>query len=87
MIIKTTNSICPICLKKLPAVLERDEGEGEIWLCKTCPEHGSFKALVRKGCFDREEWTAGQAELKKDEKTTAPAIVTAAAAIFRMRAV
>ena len=67
MIIKTTNSICPICLKKLPAVFERDEGEGEIWPCKTCPEHGSFKALVWKGFFDREEWTAGQPELKKEE--------------------
>jgi hypothetical protein len=39
-----TTSICPECKLSLPAeVLERD---GRVLLCRTCPEHGRFEAVV-----------------------------------------
>ncbi|MFX0072624.1 MAG: radical SAM protein, partial [Candidatus Hermodarchaeota archaeon] len=38
---KKTLSICPECLQRVPAeIIERDD---EIWLEKTCKEHGFFK--------------------------------------------
>lgn len=43
-LVKTTISLCPECLRKLPAnVVER---EGAIWMDKECPRHGSFNALL-----------------------------------------
>ena len=38
---KKTKSICPECMDKLDA--EIVEENGEIWMKKTCPEHGHFK--------------------------------------------
>lgn len=43
-LIKRTRSICPQCLQPLDAdVIERD---GEVWLEKSCPEHGPWSALL-----------------------------------------
>lgn len=43
-LIKTTESICPQCLASITAkVLERD---GEVWMDKSCDEHGRFSALL-----------------------------------------
>ncbi|AAB98614.1 TPA: radical SAM protein [Methanocaldococcus jannaschii] len=40
---KKTLSLCPICLKRIPAtILEED---GKIIIKKTCPEHGEFKDI------------------------------------------
>ncbi|XRP96499.1 tetraether lipid synthase Tes [Methanocaldococcus sp. 16A] len=40
---KKTLSLCPICLKRIPAtILEED---GKIVIKKTCPEHGEFKDI------------------------------------------
>ena len=52
MIVKTTKSVCPQCLRVLDAVLE--EQPGGIYMKKTCPEHGSFQVLVWEG--DAESW-------------------------------
>ena len=42
-IIGTTRSVCPECLKQLPAqVVAHDDGT--VWMERTCPEHGSFEA-------------------------------------------
>ncbi len=38
-----TDSLCPECLKRIPAtIFERD---GKIWIEKTCPEHGRIEDL------------------------------------------
>ncbi|MCK4429047.1 MAG: radical SAM protein [Candidatus Aenigmarchaeota archaeon] len=40
---KETSSLCPKCVKKIPArVFEED---GKIWIEKTCPEHGKFREI------------------------------------------
>lgn len=44
MHLKNTRSVCPVCLTDLPAeVFERD---GEVFLSKSCPEHGASEALL-----------------------------------------
>lgn len=45
-IIEKTMSVCPECLKDIPAVLT-EEG-GSIYIEKTCEAHGYFKAVVSK---------------------------------------
>ncbi len=53
---KKTLSLCPVCLKRIPAIII--EEDGKIIIKKTCPEHGEFKDVY---------W--GDAELyKKFEK-------------------
>lgn len=39
-----TKSVCPECLGKIDA--EIVEEDGEIWMKKTCPEHGDFKDKI-----------------------------------------
>jgi hypothetical protein len=38
-----TGSICPECLKIIPATIY--EGDGKVWMRKRCKEHGEFKDL------------------------------------------
>ncbi|MDR3177314.1 MAG: radical SAM protein [Desulfovibrio sp.] len=40
-------SLCPVCLKTLPAELVRREDS--VFLLRTCPEHGEFSGLLWKG--------------------------------------
>ncbi|MDO4617510.1 MAG: radical SAM protein [Lachnospiraceae bacterium] len=42
-----TQSVCPICLKVLPAVKEADETG--VYLKKNCPKHGEFRTLIWEG--------------------------------------
>lgn len=43
-----TKSVCPVCLRVIEA--ERAVGDdGNIYLLKTCPEHGAFRALIWEG--------------------------------------
>ena len=53
-VIRSTRSVCPVCLKNLPAALCRED-DGRIFLEKTCPDHGAFRALVWQGKRDFEE--------------------------------
>jgi len=40
---KKTNSLCPVCAKKIPAKVF--EKEGKVWIEKECKEHGKFKEV------------------------------------------
>ena len=54
-ILSKTESVCPVCLTKLPA--ERTVGgDGNIYLEKSCPRHGSFSTLIWEG--DRDSYLA-----------------------------
>lgn len=50
MFIGRTESVCPVCLRKLPAdkVIGPDDN---IYMEKTCPEHGKFSTLIWEGSF------------------------------------
>ncbi|MCP1109633.1 radical SAM (seleno)protein TrsS [Ohessyouella blattaphilus] len=46
-ILQQTKSLCPVCLKRVPAAYEA-RGE-EVWFVKTCPHHGTFETLFLHG--------------------------------------
>lgn len=48
MLLKNTESLCPVCLQKLHAKIV-GESDDNIYLVKTCPLHGNFKTLIWKG--------------------------------------
>ena len=43
-LLKRTQSLCPTCLARVPA--EVRERHGEVWMDKSCPEHGEFSAQL-----------------------------------------
>ncbi len=53
-----TRSVCPECLRTLPARLVR-KGR-EVRLEKTCPEHGASGAVIWRGELDLESWRRGK---------------------------
>lgn len=55
-IIRTTRSVCPVCLQNIPANLVENE-TGQIFLEKKCKQHGDYSALVWQGFMDFNLWT------------------------------
>ena len=64
-IIRRTRSVCPVCLRRLPAQLLREES-GRILLEKNCPEHGDFRVPVWQGKVDWDSWLLGTPPLAAD---------------------
>lgn len=69
--IRKTRSVCPVCLKNLPAALVREE-DGRIFIERCCPEHGPARALVWQGKMDFEQWLLGTEALPKDRALCCP---------------
>ena len=59
---RKTRSVCPVCLKNIPAVLHTEDS-GRILLRKTCPEHGPIQVPVWQGLMDFDRWTQGSKPL------------------------
>ncbi|MDY0094121.1 MAG: radical SAM protein [Candidatus Vecturithrix sp.] len=53
-VLHQTWSVCPVCLKRLPA--ERVQIGTNVFLRKTCAEHGTFESIIWRGRFDIHEW-------------------------------
>ncbi|HBE44461.1 MAG TPA: radical SAM protein [Deltaproteobacteria bacterium] len=50
MVLKKTQSLCPVCLERIDAeIVEEEEG---VYLTKTCINHGNFKTALWKGSGD-----------------------------------
>lgn len=61
--IRHTRSVCPVCLRQLPADIVKIESD--YFLEKSCPEHGMFSAVVWRGDDPSfEQW--GNYEAPKD---------------------
>lgn len=56
-IIRTTESVCPVCLIQLPAVVY-ETARGEVHMAKECPRHGAFDVYVWPDA-ERYRWHAG----------------------------
>jgi hypothetical protein len=67
MKIKDTESLCPECLKKIPA--EIYEEQGKVYIKKTCPEHGEWKDLY---WGDYEQYKRAQRYEAPGEKLSNP---------------
>jgi len=53
-----TQSLCPECLKVIPA--RRIEENGKVYLVKDCPEHGEYKTLIwRQNARHYIDWAKG----------------------------
>ena len=44
IVLKRTQSLCPVCRKNVPAVVRQEDSE--IVLHKECPDHGNFAAVI-----------------------------------------
>ena len=55
-ILHETESLCPHCLKKIPAKYIREDGKA--YMVKACPEHGEFKVLFWRDADMYAEWKA-----------------------------
>lgn len=53
-VISTTESVCPVCLSRIPA--QRVRLGGDVYLRKTCPEHGTFQTILWRGEPDYAAW-------------------------------
>lgn len=56
-IIRETESVCPVCLEQLPAVVY-ETTTGEVHMGKECPQHGSFDVYLWPDAA-RYRWHAG----------------------------
>lgn len=65
-----TTSVCPVCLRRIPA--ERVKREGRYYLEKTCPEHGAFSTLIWEGSEALEDWTGRREETGAEEGLRCP---------------
>ena len=71
MEIRKTRSVCPVCLRNLPARLVREK-DGQIRMEKTCPDHGSFRVPVWRGRVDFDRWTVGAETLPEGGGVNCP---------------
>lgn len=55
IVLGTTESVCPVCLRRIKAGRVA-EGEN-VFLIKTCPEHGRFKTIIWRGQPSYQSWT------------------------------
>jgi hypothetical protein len=53
-IISTTESLCPVCLRKVKAIIWT--AQDKTYLEKSCQEHGRFKSLIWRGYIPMEKW-------------------------------
>lgn len=54
IILSNTGSLCPECLQRLPA--KRIAIENNVYLDKTCPDHGHFRTIIWRGEPSYQSW-------------------------------
>ena len=67
---KKTYSVCPVCLKRIPAV--REEREDGIYLVKQCPEHGEFSSILWRNKVDFARWRGERQAVGENENLNCP---------------
>lgn len=65
---RPTESLCPICLDRVPAVLE-SYGE-DVFLVKRCPRHGDFRTIVWRGSPAFQGWKRQPNVVRTSESQT-----------------
>ena len=67
-IISETKSLCPTCLKVIPAV-KVAQGR-DVYLEKTCPDHGAFRSILWRGAPTYMDWGMGENAAGADVRQT-----------------
>src|SRR5665647_1475182 len=62
-VIRHTYSLCPVCLRQIPA--QHVQTENEILLEKTCPEHGFFSTPIWHNQLDINTWRGDLPQLQQ----------------------
>lgn len=57
-IIGTTESLCPVCLKRVAAA--KIACGDDVYLAKTCPEHGDFRTIIWRGPPAYRDWAVAR---------------------------
>lgn len=70
-LLRRTRSVCPVCLKNLPAELVQRE-DGRIYMEKCCPKHGAVSVVVWRSMVDFGAWRAGAVPLGETEGLQCP---------------
>ena len=52
-----TKSLCPVCLNVIPA--QRVQEGQDVFIEKTCPDHGEFKTITWRGEPSYQDWNVG----------------------------
>jgi hypothetical protein len=63
-ILRYTYSVCPVCLKRIPAV--HVAYDNEVHLEKACPQHGNFSTIIWRGLRDMDAWRGDIPRLRKE---------------------
>jgi len=70
-IIGETKSLCPVCLNVIPAA--RVEDGQDVYLEKTCQDHGDFRTIIWRGAPTYQQWGMGAdapgAEVRQTQST------------------
>jgi 7,8-dihydro-6-hydroxymethylpterin dimethyltransferase len=64
-VLARTWSICPICLKRIPA--ERIKLDNETFLQKTCEKHGTFRNIIWRGYSDISKWIGDSDHISSED--------------------
>lgn len=68
--IRHTVSVCPVCLRRIPAAQVRRGGT--VYLEKSCPQHGRFATPIWRDRLALETWRAGARPLAEGENPACP---------------
>ena len=66
-----TYSVCPVCLKRIPA--KREERDRQIYLVKTCPDHGTFSSVIWRNKRKVADWRGERPAVGENENLNCPA--------------
>jgi uncharacterized radical SAM superfamily Fe-S cluster-containing enzyme len=69
-IIRSTEALCPVCKRRLPAAYVREEQSVNLW--RNCPEHGDFSVPVWCNYFDFSTWIKNAPVLREGENPACP---------------
>ena len=68
--IRHTDSVCPVCLKRVGAMLVKRGSD--VYMEKNCSEHGHFSNIVWHGRRDMMKWIGGIPEIQPGENQLCP---------------
>ncbi len=67
---RETYSVCPVCLRRIPAV-HAAYGR-EVYLEKTCPQHGDFSTIIWRGLRRMDSWRGDLPMIAAGENENCP---------------
>lgn len=64
VILGATESVCPVCLKRIPA--SKVQVEDNVYLEKDCADHGRFRTIIWRGQPDYQSWGRSKVSVRPE---------------------